>query len=245
MKKRKLKYILLIIIISVISLAFLFINRNYLLLEKPFKRFSNYISEKVVSKFYNEKEHCNVYQDKEILMDEINNLKDILNIDKGNNFVVNAKVTNHLSLILNNRFDINKGKKDNIKKNNLVITNKGLVGFIDRVSENYSSVNLVTNINNNIISVLITNGENNFMSVISSYNHNSNTFIIDNVIRRDNVSFEDFKVYLLGYNDIDHTKIYIGKVIKEDINDNKLTMRLEVKSDVDFNNLMYVSVIGD
>ncbi len=61
-----------------------------------------------------------------------------------------AKIINNSFSSTKNKLTINKGKKDSLDTDMGVITSKGIVGIIDRVSNNYATVQSVLNTNSQV-----------------------------------------------------------------------------------------------
>jgi rod shape-determining protein MreC len=136
---------------------------------------------------------------------------------------------------LNNEITIYKGKNNNIKENNLVINELGLVGVISKVNDNSSVVNLLTN-NKTNISVKIGDSygilkyQNNKL-IVEGLNNKSNINILDEVKTSDITTIPDN--ILVGYvKSINMDKYEIEKIV-------------EVTSSVNFNVLKYLSIITD
>lgn len=116
-------------------------------------------------------------------------------------------------------------------KNNLLISNDGLVGIVTKQNKEYSKCELLTTITNLPVSI------NNTFGTLTDYKNN--LFIITNISNYDQVSLND-PVYtkITSTNE----KVYIGYVYK--IENNDIDKKIYVKSDVDFNNINYLYVIG-
>lgn len=119
-----------------------------------------------------------------------------------------------------------------IKVNNIVMNQYGLVGLVKNVKDKYSYVTLLTDINNLSVNVSSSYG------TLSGYENGY--FIIRNITNYDNVSIND-DVYTSTLGNVKE-KIYIGKVADIKITD--IEKVLYVKSDVDFDNINYLYVVG-
>lgn len=132
------------------------------------------------------------------------------------------------------KYTIQYGLNDNIK-NGLAVTNEyGLIGKITKVEKNYSKLTTIRDLKD--ISVVINN-------VYGKLNYDQETknFIVSDISNYDKVHVND-EVYTSGYGSIKE-HIYIGKVIK--VKEETFSKIIYVKSDVDFNNLNYILIVGD
>ena len=131
-------------------------------------------------------------------------------------------------------YKIQYGTKDNIK-NGLAVTNEyGLVGKITNTNEYSSTLTTLKELKD--ISVIINDSYGKL-----NYDYNQDSFIISDISNYDKVYVND-KVYTSGYGTIKE-KIYVGKVIK--IENDVISKRIYIESDVDFNNLNYILIVGD
>lgn len=75
-------------------------------------------------------------------------LYDLLEFKKVNsNKFITAKIILKTSDALANKFIVNKGEKDGVKLNSVVISPKGLIGFISYLSNDYSIIHTIANVN--------------------------------------------------------------------------------------------------
>lgn len=121
---------------------------------------------------------------------------------------------------------------DNIKVNDILINQYGLVGLVKTVKDKVSDVLLLTGVKNLSVNI------NSSYGTLSGYE--SGYFVIKNISNYDDVSIND-SVYTSTLGEVKE-KIYIGKVADIKITD--IEKILYVKSDVDFNNINYLYVVG-
>ncbi len=173
----------------------------------------------------------NKYQ---VTLEELNNLKENLNLKNSlidykiiDGYVINRNIGSFYNQVI-----IDKGKKDGIKTNMSVINSNGLVGKITKVTNNTSTVKLITNLANKI-GVDI----NNQYGLITDYQ--DGYFIIEGI--NSDINKGDL-VTTLGVDNIPKgLKIgYIEKSITDKFN---LTKKIYVKSYVNFDKLDYVMVL--
>ena len=161
-------------------------------------------------------------------------LKKILDLKIDNYSFITCSIINR-DITWYNTLTLNKGKKDNIKKNLAVINSNGLIGRIIEVGDNYSVVELITNPNFSKIAVSIK-GEEEYQGILD------NKLIIKNVKKGSNIKIGD-KVYTNGLGGIYPSGIYIGEVINIKNDSLDLSKELEIKLNTNFNNMRYVNVI--
>ena len=250
MKKKSLKNIIIFIVSFLftlyISLILVISNRNFLFIEKLFKNMSSYINSIIINNMYDVKKiNANVIETKtKLLQEENNKLKELIDLKENKKNIIVSEVTNHISKNWFNNIYISNGTSSNINKNDAVINSDGLVGFITKTSQGVSEVNLITNVSSdNMISVLIDDDA--FISgMISEYDEKQKLFVVTDVMYND-ISLINKDVFLSGFIKSSHKGIYVGKVVKEEVSNYGLNKTLWVKSNVNFNDLLYVLVIGE
>lgn len=246
MNKKNIIVIVICIFLFFISNTFLVIDRKYSIMESSFKRASALITGYFKSKLYEEKLSNNITNSKiNYLEKENDKLKKSIDLKNTTPNTIIASVYNHNLLYWYNRLEIDKGTKSGIKINDPVINSEGLIGFISKTSNNVSEVVLLTNVNNSYkVSVLIKNGDNYIPGMLSKYDNKTKLFKITNVTSKDKIE-KSSSVVLSGYDKESYKDIYIGKVVKEKNSNYGLTKTIYVKSDVDFDNIMFVAVEVD
>lgn len=132
-----------------------------------------------------------------------------------------------------NKITINKGTNSNIEKGQAVINEKGLIGIINKVSNNSSEVNLITNPNTSI-SVKV----NNSYGILTT---KDNKLIVKN-IKTNNEITEGEQVFTSGLTDIPEG-ILVGTVKSVTKSSLELEYILEITSAIDIYNLSYVGVV--
>lgn len=132
-----------------------------------------------------------------------------------------------------NKITINKGTNSNIEKGQAVINEKGLIGIINKVSNNSSEVNLITNPNTSI-SVKI----NNSYGILTT---KDNKLIVKN-IKTNNEIKEGEQVFTSGLTNIPEG-ILVGTVKSITKSSLELEYILEITSAIDIYNISYVGVV--
>lgn len=239
--------IILSLFAILISLGLTISNRRYLFIEKGFKNVSSYVNNFFVNNMYSRyKYNSNVITSKiEYLVKENNRLKESVNLKENKNNYIISEVINRNDSVWSNKLNINKGYKNNIKKYMPVINQEGLVGFIGKTSKRQSEVRLIKGIKtSDMLSVIIESENTEVMGILSSYDNKKGLFKITNVNGKNNVKKGD-KVLLSEYvNDL-YGGIYVGKVYYEESSEYGLNKTLWVKSDVNFDDLLFLTVVSD
>ena len=126
-----------------------------------------------------------------------------------------------------------------------VVTENGLIGFISKSSSLISEVNLITNVSDsNMISILIESSDGLISGILSNYDSKNNLFKITDIMQKSNIE-KGNRVVLSGYDNDSYKGIYLGKVVKQESDNYGLTKTVWLKSDNNFDDLLYVLVVGD
>ncbi len=248
-KKNNNKKTIIVITISLFFLMFFSTamavsDRNFIFPENVFKEMVSFINKKMlIKKCGNNNLSDDVINSMiESLKKENNELRKSLNLKENNNKLIIAQVTGNLSKTWEGKVLLDRGFNDNIKKKMPVITADGLVGFVSKVSKNVSEVSLITMANeNNLISVKIEDQDDGLTGVISGYDIDKKSFIVTDVVSKKEIQKDASVVTnISGKNGI-----FIGKVTDSKSDDYGLTKTVFVKSNVNFNNLQFLMIVGD
>lgn len=89
----------------------------------------------------------NIKKELEELKEENQNLKELLDLKSTYTDYkkIYGKVISRNKMYWYSTLTIDKGKKDNIKENDIVITKEGLIGTIKDITDEYSTIKLITN----------------------------------------------------------------------------------------------------
>ena len=259
-KKKKKKniyiYIISIVVIIILILLSFSLNRNYLIIEKPFKDISTHINKLLIEPITLFSKEKGIDQTKSYLIQknkneslekEIEELKKELELNKTltGYKVVNATITSRNKSYWFNTISIDKGSKAGIKKDQAVVTSNGLIGKISKVSFYSSEVKLLTSddINFKVSISIKVNGEDNF-AILNGYDNKKKQFILRGIDKNANISVGN-EVLTSGLGGVFPSGIYIGKV--ENIVNDKydLSKTAYIKSNQDFNNIHYVTVLKE
>ena len=267
------KYYIIIIVVLVCILLFLFSlfmkDRNLNKVEKIIKDSTlsinrlinkpiNYIDNKIKSiksknKIYNKYLNLNKKYNKLKLKEleyeeskkEIKELKKILklNNDLKTNYINASVIIRNIGYYYN-ELTIDKGEKNKVKKNMAVINEDGLVGVISKTSDLNSVVKLITtNDTNNKISVKIKVDNDYLYGLMIGYDSKYKYFIVEGIADNKEIPKESIVTTTGLGNDIP-SGILIGKVVDIKKDNFDLSRTLLVKSNVNFDNINYVTIIG-
>ncbi|MFA7689287.1 MAG: rod shape-determining protein MreC [Bacilli bacterium] len=221
---------------------------------KPFKYVGHKISQyNDMKNIYNEykilKKELSKYNfietENKALKDEIKSLKEELNIKKTltEYEYLHATVVNRNIGYWYNTITVDKGSTSGIKKDMAVITSKGLIGKIEKVTSFSSDIKLISTPNpTDKISIIINSNDKTSYGLISNYDKENNLIIIEGLYS-DNEILVDSAIYTSGLGDIFPRGILIGKV-KEIVNDQyDLSKKILITPSNDFNDLKIVTIL--
>lgn len=129
-------------------------------------------------------------------------------------------------------FYIYGGKNKNYQENYALANEYGLVGIISKVNEDYSECKVLSSVSNLTVTINEAYG--------SLVGYQDSLFIIENISNYDTIHLND-KAYTSA-SGIINEKIYIGYVYKIEKDD--IEKKIYLKSEVDFNNINYLHVVG-
>ena len=237
-KKNTIIFIITFIFVFFFMNAILLINKDSMFNINILKKTSNYVNSYFISKMYSVPNNSNYVLNMKIkaLTKENDNLKKILEFKKERNDVIPAYVTNSLNKVLTNKIYIKTNKK--IKEEDIIINENGLIGFVKRTSNFISQVDLINGVDeNNSFAVFIKSGNNNILGVLSEYDKKKNLFKVKDIITNNDIKENDEVVLK------ENESIYIGSVVRQEYDEENLSKIVWIKSNVDFDNLLYVLVV--
>ena len=181
----------------------------------------------------------------ENLQNEVNKLKETLEL----NTILSDKVFLNATVVSRNigywydEITIDKGSKNGIEKGMAVVTSKGLIGQITKVSNYSSTVKLLSNENmSDKISVKIKVGDDYVYGLISMYDSKTNTYTVEGI--SENVDIEKgADVVTTGMGTVFPSGLMVGTAQKVTTDNFDLSKVVEVKASVDFDDLDYVTVL--
>lgn len=228
------------IVLKVVSAPFNFIqDRAEEMMEK------NDLYEKYKKLKNKEQQVDSVISQNENLQNEIDKLKETLDL----NTVLSDKVYLNATVISRNigywydEITIDKGSKNGIEKGMAVVTPKGLIGQITKVSNYSSTVKLLSNENmSDKISVKIKVEEGYVYGLISKYDSKTNTYTVEGISENVDI-LKGANVVTTGMGTNFPSGLMVGKVKRVTTDNFDLSKVVEVEASVDFDDLDYVTVL--
>ncbi len=113
---------------------------------------------------------------------------------------------------------INLGKKDGITEDSAVLYQATLLGYVDEVFEDYSTIRLITS-ENVVVNIpsMVTHNKKNYNGQISHFDKTTNTFEFESFKPDVKLDLHD-KIYTNGYTNGVPSKILIGTIVDVDEN---------------------------
>ena len=138
---------------------------------------------------------------------------------------------------------IDKGEHDGVTIDMPVVVGDGLIGKIVKTTTFNSTVRLITATDViEKISVKIKSGDDYVYGILSGYDSENETHIIEGISQTNKIESGSF-VTTTGMGDIFPAGIVIGKITGVRTDTFDLSNVLEMKSDVDFDNISYVTIL--
>ena len=244
-RNKKNKYILIISTITIIILLSIsfksittFTNK---IIVYPLKIYNN---EKDIdqSKSYLIQKNVN-----ESLEKEVEELKKQLELNKTltEYKAINATILSRNKSYWFNNMIIDKGSKNGIKEGMAVITKQGLVGKISKVYKTSSEIKLITSDDTNYkVSVSIKTNDSENIAILNGFDPKTGLIKISGVDKNSKVDIDN-EVLTSGLGGVFPGGIYIGTVSKIESDKYNLSNNLYIKTTQDFNNIHYVTVLGE
>ena len=179
------------------------------------------------------------------LEDEVDKLQKTLELNQvlSKDAYLNATVVNRNLGYWYNTITIDKGSKNGVKVDMPVVVSEGLIGKVSKVTNFNSTVKLLTSDDvNNKISVKISVDGKKCLWFISGYDKSSRSFIVEGIADNTEIKEGDM-VLTTGMGDIFPSGILVGKVSKITKDNFDLARTVEVKSDVNFDDIRYVTIL--
>ena len=272
-KIEKRKILLICFLIFCIILGFIAnivsTDRNLTIFEKAIKdsvtsiqRIISYPIDLVIKITHENKEKNKMYNDYESLKKQLEEsiqlskendelkkqleeMKQLLNIDNSLNeyIVVNTTVINRDLSYWYDTITIDKGENDGIAIDMPVVIGNELVGKIIKTSSFTSTVRLLTaNNSHDKISVKIKNDDEYIYGILNGYDKENDTYIIEGISQNVEIDIGSL-VTTTGMGDIFPAGIEIGNISGVNTDNFDLANVLEMKSQINFNELNYVTVL--
>ncbi|MBP3841826.1 MAG: rod shape-determining protein MreC [Bacilli bacterium] len=247
-RKNKINKILVvfIIIIGIISINYsLRIDRNVNQIENSIKSITSSLKKILINDDLKDYENIVFSKTNKLYKEELNELKELLDLKKvyPNYKIINSTVTTRNKTYFLNTLEIDKGEKDGLRNNMAVVTTKGLIGKISKVYKNSSEVKLLSKSSNKYkTSIIIRSKENDYIGIIEDVK--DNLIIVKNIDKSSNIKKGD-EIITSGMEKEIPKGIYIGKVEHIENEKYSLSKKIYIKSEINFNSIHYVSVLGE
>ncbi|MFG5531463.1 rod shape-determining protein MreC [Enterococcus faecalis] len=142
------------------------------------------------------------------------------------------------------KLTIDKGTKDGIEPNMTVLSQAGVIGRIGSVTNNTSTVNLLTaskKFNTNSFSVRIKNNDHNSVGILTGYDLKKEELNVSDILDSDKFSIGDI-VTTAGIGGKTPADLPVGTVKGITQSETDISKHLVVKPDADFNDIMFVTI---
>lgn len=245
--KKTIKRIIIMLVLVLLLTISLISNRNYLTLEIKVKDFLATIIPSQKNNLPKQTENYILQKNlNNSLKQEIKELKELLNLNStlSEYTTINATIISRNDLYWFNTVIIDKGKKDGLKKNMAVITQNGLIGKISKTTKKTSEIKLITT--NDITyktSVMIQLEEKTQYAILNGYDQENDLLKITAIDKNINIP-KDSIVITSGLGQMPKG-IYIGKVVKTEIDKYNLSQIVYVKPKQEFSNINYVTILKE
>lgn len=190
-------------------------------------------------------EQMQIYEkENEELIKQIEDLKNTLDL---NNTLteyesINATIIGRDLAYFNENIIIDKGEAAGIELNMPVVIKDGLIGKVVQTTAYTSTVRLLTSSTTDKVSVKIKNEDKYVYGILSKYDLENNIYIVEGISENIEIK-ENSIVTTTGIGDIYPAGIVIGKVTGVNTDNFDLSKVVEMKSNVDFNSINYVTVL--
>lgn len=182
------------------------------------------------------------YADLEKQLKEMKKLLELNNTTSEYEYL-NATVINRNVGYWYNNLVIDKGKTSGIDKDMIVMVADGLIGKISKVGNFTSTVKLLTNNDTaSSLSVKINIGDKYVFGILKGYDSESKRLIVEGVSGNDEIPLNS-EVVTTGLSDNSPSGVLIGKVTKIKTDNFDLARIIEVESNVNFDDINYVTVL--
>lgn len=260
--KRNKRIILCVVIVLCLMISSVFINRNFDLpdffirdgilfvdrfLTRPFESFSDKEYDKLRlenEELRRELDKIKYYESENSeLVSEINKLKDLVKINKllSDKEYINASVISRGLDYWNDSLMIDKGTHDGVSNNMAVVSAGSLIGITDNVSIYNSNVVLLSNSKFPInISVKIKLDDREVYGILNNFDNG--VFEVMGIVENVDIP-EGSEVVTTGLGNIFPSGLLVGYVDSVTTDNFDLSKIVNVKSDVDFNDISYATIV--
>lgn len=248
------KLAIIIIIIATLTIS-LKQNKNYSKLESTLKDYLSVVNKLLISPVVAISKEKKIDQSESYLIQkninaslekEIQELKSLLEL---NSTLTEYKTINATTISRNssywfNSVMIDKGSSSGLKKDMAVITTNGLIGKIVKTTKSTSEVKLLTTSDITYkTSVVIRVGDKDYYAILNGYDEETNLLKVSALDKNVKITKGD-TVLTSGLGQMPQG-IFIGTVVKTEIDKYNLSQVVYVASKQDFNNIHYVTILKE
>lgn len=142
-----------------------------------------------------------------------------------------------------NTITINKGKSSGIDLDMAVISNNGLIGRVNKVSNNTSEIKLITTSDiNSKISVVIKTGDDVVYGILSGYENDTNQLLVTSTNKQITIDINSL-VYTSGMGGVFPSGILIGSVSGMEDDKYEVSKIIKVTPASNFNDFRFVNIL--
>lgn len=235
----------------VVGLLLLFVlssmNRNLLWIEKPFKELLFGVQKGMnipLEGFVKKDAMLDLTRSKE-REEEIKTLQELLDLKTilTDFEIVYATTINRNVSMFQELLTIDKGASEGIKKDMAVVTENGLIGKIDKVTDHFSEVKLLTSLSEDRYQVsVMVEGDEKYFGVLNQYQLDTNTFYITGIPTSAKVK-EGSVVTTSGLGGIFPSGIYVGTVKEAKEDSYGISKQISVVAKQNFHDIKYLAVL--
>ncbi len=158
---------------------------------------------------------------------------------------INATILSRNKSYWFNTITIDKGRKDNIKKNMAVVTKNGLIGKISKLYSHSSEIKLITSDDINFkVSVAIKTNEIDNYAIMNGFDKKTGYIKASGIDKTTEIKKGD-TVLTSGLGEFFPGGIYIGTVEKVLSDKYNLSKTVLIKTNQNFNDIHYVTILGE
>lgn len=258
MKKNQRSFLKKISIFTILIVALtisLKLNRDYFPLESLIKDYTSIVNKllmypvQAISKEQKTDQSESYLIQKNIntsLENEIQELKKLLDLNSTltEYTTTNASIISRNSSYWFNTITIDKGKSDGIEKDMAVITANGLIGKITKTSKTTSEVKLLTTSDVTYkTSVVIKIDNKDHYAILNGYDEKNNLLKVSAIDKNIKITKGDI-VLTSGLGKMPQG-IFIGTVVKTEVDKYDLSQVVYVSPKQDYNNIHYVTILKE
>lgn len=173
---------------------------------------------------------------------QLRGLLELKNTDK-NEIKIASEVISRTPTSWNDQLTIDKGSKDGVTENMLVVANGGLIGNVSKVSSDSSVITLLSNKKNSAkISVRIQTDSGFVYGIITGYNANKSTFVISQLNSTDNIK-KGNTVVTSGLGTYNAESLSVGTVLSVSESKDQLNKEVLVQTTADLSDIRAVLLV--